>query len=58
MARHDELALSPQSAALEKQRETIVLVRWALILTCAYLMLLGKDTPDSLAKKMQDALQP
>jgi hypothetical protein len=21
-------------------------------------MLLGKDTPDSLAKKMQDALQP
>lgn len=44
MARTDALALSPQSAALEKQRETIVLVRWALILTCAYLMLLGKDT--------------
>jgi len=44
MARHDAVALSPRSAALEQQRETIVLVRWALILTCAYLMLLGKNT--------------
>lgn len=44
MASNDALVLSPRSAALEKQRETIVLVRWALILTCAYLMLLGKGT--------------
>ena len=43
MASNDALVLSPRSAAIEKQRDTIVLVRWALILTCAYLMLLGKD---------------
>jgi hypothetical protein len=43
MASNDALVLSPRSAALEKRRETIVMVRWALILTCAYLMLLGKD---------------
>jgi hypothetical protein len=30
--------------ALERRRETVVLVRWALILTCAYLMLLGRAT--------------
>ena len=41
MASNDALVLSPHSAALEKRRETIVMVRWALILTCAYLMLLG-----------------
>jgi hypothetical protein len=29
---------------LEKQRETIVMVRWALILTCAYLLLVGSPT--------------
>jgi hypothetical protein len=44
MASNDALVLSPRSAALEKQRETIVLVRWALILTCAYLMVLGRST--------------
>jgi hypothetical protein len=44
MASNDALVLSPRSAALERQRETIVLVRWALIITCAYLMLLGKGT--------------
>ena len=44
MASNDALVLSPRGAALEKQRETIVLVRWALILTCAYLMLLGRGT--------------
>jgi len=44
MASNDAAVLSPQGAALEKQRDTIVLVRWALILTCAYLMLLVKDT--------------
>lgn len=44
MASNDALVLSPRSAALEKRRETIVMVRWALILTCAYLMLLGRDT--------------
>jgi hypothetical protein len=44
MASNDALVLSPRGATLEKQRETIVLVRWALILTCAYLMLLGKGT--------------
>jgi hypothetical protein len=41
MASTDALVLSPRNATLEKQRDTIVLVRWALILTCAYLMLLG-----------------
>src|SRR5258708_437300 len=40
MASTDALVLSPR-ATLEQQRDTIVLVRWALILTCAYLMLLG-----------------
>ena len=44
MASNDALVLSPHSAALEKRRETIVMVRWALILTCAYLMLLGRST--------------
>jgi hypothetical protein len=44
MASNDALVLSPRSAALEKQRETIVLVRWALILTSAYLVLLGHST--------------
>jgi hypothetical protein len=44
MASHDALVLTPHGAALEQQRDTIVLVRWALILTCAYLMLLAKDT--------------
>lgn len=44
MASNDALVLSPRGAALEKQRETIVMVRWALILTCAYLMLLGRGT--------------
>jgi hypothetical protein len=44
MARNDALGLPPRSAALEKQRETIVMVRWALILTCAYLMLLGRES--------------
>jgi hypothetical protein len=44
MASNDALVLSPRSAALERQRETIVLVRWALIITCAYLMLLGKGS--------------
>jgi hypothetical protein len=43
MASNDALVLSPRSAALEKRRETIVMVRWALILTCAYLMLLGRE---------------
>jgi hypothetical protein len=43
MASNDALVLSPRTAALEKQRETIVMVRWALILTCAYLMLLRRD---------------
>jgi hypothetical protein len=44
MASNDALVLSPRGATLDQQRDTIVLVRWALILTCAYLMLLGKDT--------------
>ena len=44
MASTDAFVVSPRSVALDKQRETIVLVRWALILTCAYLMLLGKGT--------------
>lgn len=44
MASNDALVLSPRSAALEKRRETIVMVRWALILTCAYLVLIGRDT--------------
>lgn len=44
MASNDALVLSPRGAELEKRRETIVTVRWALILTCAYLMLLGRDT--------------
>jgi len=43
MASNDALVLSPRTAALEKQRESIVMVRWALILTCAYLMLLRRD---------------
>lgn len=44
MASNDALILSPRSAALEKRRETIVMVRWALILTCAYLVLIGRET--------------
>jgi len=44
MAINDGLVLSSHSMALERRRETIVLVRWALILTCAYLMLLGRST--------------
>ncbi|MGH7787884.1 MAG: hypothetical protein ACRERC_13500 [Candidatus Binatia bacterium] len=44
MASNDSYALSARSAGLERRRETIVLVRWALILTCAYLMLLGRAT--------------
>jgi hypothetical protein len=44
MASHDALVLTPRAAGLEKQRETIVMVRWALILTCAYLMLVSKST--------------
>lgn len=44
MASNDAFVLSPQGAALEKQRETIVMVRWALILTCAYLTLFGRAT--------------
>jgi len=44
MASNDAIVLSPHSAALEKQRETIVMVRWALILTCAYLTLFGRGT--------------
>lgn len=44
MAKHDALAVASVGAAQEKQRETIVMVRWALILTCAYLMLLGRET--------------
>jgi hypothetical protein len=43
MASNDALVLSPRTLTLEKQRETIVMVRWALTLTCAYLMLLRKD---------------
>src|SRR5262249_19366555 len=44
MASHDAVVLTSRAAGLEKQRETIVMVRWALILTCAYLMLVGKST--------------
>ena len=44
MASNDAFVLSPRTLAQEKQRETIVMVRWALILTCAYLMLLGRST--------------
>jgi len=44
MASNDSFALSSRSAGLERRRDTIVLVRWALILTCAYLMLLGRAT--------------
>lgn len=44
MASNSGLVLSSHSMALERRRETIVLVRWALILTCAYLMLLGRNT--------------
>ena len=43
MASNDALVLS-HNAALERQRETIVMVRWALILTCAYLTLFGRGT--------------
>jgi len=44
MASSDVLVLSPRSAGLERRRETVVMVRWALILTCAYLMLFARDT--------------
>ena len=43
MASNDALVLSSRGIALERRRETVVLVRWALILTCAYLMLLGRN---------------
>lgn len=48
MASNDALVLSPRGVAMEKQRETIVMVRWALILTCAYLMVLGRATAGPL----------
>ena len=44
MSSNDALILSPRGSALERQRETIVLVRWALILTCAYLIVLARNT--------------
>jgi len=43
MTSNDARVLSPRGSALEQRRETVVLVRWALILTCAYLMLLGRN---------------
>jgi len=44
MASNGALVLSSHGMMLERRRETIVLVRWALILTCAYLILLGRNS--------------